>query len=279
MIAFIAMALLLISATAAEPQYLHKCHPSCGPFGTCTPDVEYCDDILECGEFICVCQEGYTGEDCSLRSTAQCNDHQCFNGGTCHGNGCDCSLTYGSSNGTNDPYCRFTVTDVCEEGQDHSTYSYCYNQGTCRKHFDARSPQAHPGCHCEGTGFTGSHCQFPVAISAKREEEVTQGKQQDEAKQGLQGGQKALICIIVLTSLVGVGFVTRRRRRRQRKVVEIMEGQFSNSASNIYEDAILANKEITSMDGFNERAEYIDGMGANEETSSANDGLNERAII
>lgn len=223
----------------AEPVYLHECHANCGSFGECIPDTQSCDDIVECGEYICLCQKGYTGEDCSLRAPAYCGDnHQCFNGGVCTGaNGCDCSLVYGSNTKNIDPQCRFTVTDICEEGKDQSSYAYCYNNGICLKQIESRSSNnAHPGCNCDGTGYTGSHCQFPVANDPNQvKEERTTGiplivqEQGQEKKQGRQGKKpKALISIIVLIFVAGMGVVARRFLQRERCRVE-MKGSCANS--------------------------------------------------
>lgn len=100
--------------------------------------------------YTCICQNGYSGQNCQSFISTACSSNPCYNGATCisanNGYTCVCQTGYSGSNcqqaSTSPP-----VTTTC-------TYNACFNGGTC-----TRNSLNLESCQCQ-TGYTGTKCQY-----------------------------------------------------------------------------------------------------------------------
>ena len=142
-----------------------------GDFSDVLSETEHLDETYDATHFEhCICPRGWVGLTCD-EEVVLCGqgEHLCLHGSTCVSNdddsshGCDCDAADALVAGK---HCQHKATDICTQGGEpapgHPIY-FCVNYGTCRGYVSASDLEAvHPGCDCDETRWTGTHCEIPV---------------------------------------------------------------------------------------------------------------------
>ena len=89
-----------------------------------------------CATGICICPEGYQGENCGVATGEACGSEICLNGGVCVNNTCQCPVGWGGVN------CSIEVPNPCAN-------ITCLNGGVC----------VNGVCNCP-PGFSGQFCEI-----------------------------------------------------------------------------------------------------------------------
>lgn len=183
-----------------------KVEYGCGSHGRCHLDTRSCGD--SCTER-CVCNEGFDGNDCTVRldicpgAISPDGARSCLHGGRCMQNAdeqwiCDCSSAKKGGKMYAGHQCEFAAQVSCEIGKQNSAHAFCTNGGRC--YSQVKSGEHHPLCDCDDA-FEGRHCQY--AKGSRPEQEKIYAIPPPPANEGISGGVIAGAVAVSLIICVG----------------------------------------------------------------------------
>lgn len=150
------------------------------------PGTPPCSGNGTCSQGICICNEGYSGKDCSISNTKNCPGvPPCSNNGKCVNGVCVCNEGYGGKDCfekitpgkcPGNPVCSGNGTcqnNICVCNSGYSGYD-CSIKYVCSKNNCTNGTCTNGTCVCN-PGFKGTDCSTPTNKTCKESSECKNG--------------------------------------------------------------------------------------------------------